>query len=188
MIATTASPRAAQLIHSAAVLVFFALAVSIGGSAAGAARSGGVQTPEREGFIAIDAAEVLIANVKIIDGTGAAPRDNQTVLIRDGRITAIGDAGTVRASADAEVVDGSGHTLIPGLVGLHNHSFYTAAGGYMAQLSTTAPIMYLASGVTTIRTKSWFFKAATERLEQDDVRNLQDTRLSEEPRARQQSA
>ena len=74
------------------------------------------------------------------------------MLIRDGRIAAISGAGSVRASADAVVIDGSDHTLIPGLVGLHNHTFYTAAGGRLAQLSTTAPIMYLASGVTTIRT------------------------------------
>ena len=103
-------------------------------------------------FISVEGPEIAITGVKIIDGTGAVPRENQTVVIRDGRIVAIGPAGSVRASIDAEVIDGSGHTLIPGLVGLHNHSFYTAAGGYIAQLSTTAPIMYLASGVTTIRT------------------------------------
>ena len=87
-----------------------------------------------------------------IDGTGGAPLENQTVVIRNGRIANIGLSGRVQLSADAEVVDGSGHTLIPGLIGLLNHSYYTAAGGRAAQLSTTGPIMYLASGVTTIRT------------------------------------
>ena len=159
---TVTTPRHPRDRSMRAITALAAIAVlaPTSGSAAGApatnsaaaALISGVQAPERESFIAVDAAEILITNVKIIDGTGVVPRDNQTVLIRNGRIIAIGDAGTVSASADAEVIDGSGHTLIPGLVGLHNHSFYQATGGYMAQLSITAPIMYLASGVTTIRT------------------------------------
>jgi imidazolonepropionase-like amidohydrolase len=117
------------------------------GAGFGAAQGGGQQD-----FVAVQGDEILITDVKVIDGTGAAPRENQTVLLRAGRIAEIGAAGSVRAAADAAVVDGSGHTLIPGLVGLHNHSYYTAAGGRAAQLSTTGPIIYLASGVTTIRT------------------------------------
>jgi imidazolonepropionase-like amidohydrolase len=108
------------------------------------------QSPED--FVAVQGEEMLIRGVKIIDGTGAPPRENQSVLIRDGRIAEVGDAASVRASDDAVVVDGAGHTLIPGLIGLHNHSYYTAAGGRAAQLSVTGPVMYLASGVTTIRT------------------------------------
>jgi len=103
-------------------------------------------------FVSVRGDEILITDVKVIDGTGAAPRSGQAVLVRDGRIAEVGPAGSVRASADATVVDGSGHTLIPGLIGLHNHTYYTAAGGRAAQLSTTGPIIYLASGVTTIRT------------------------------------
>lgn len=103
-------------------------------------------------FVAVQGDEMVITNVKLMDGTGSPPRDNQTVLVRDGRIVEVGDAGSVRAAADAAVVDGSGHTLIPGLIGMHNHSYYTAAGGRAAQLSVTGPIIYLASGVTTIRT------------------------------------
>ena len=40
----------------------------------------------------------------------------------------------------------------PGLVGMHDHLFYTAAGGRAVQMSYTGPRLYLASGVTTIRT------------------------------------
>ena len=49
-------------------------------------------------------------------------------------------------------MDLTGHTVIPGLVGMHDHLFYTAAGGRAAQMSFTGPRLYLASGVTTIRT------------------------------------
>ena len=103
-------------------------------------------------FISVQGADIAITGVKIIDGTGAPPRDNQTVLIHDGRIAQVGDTASLQVPAGATMVDGAGHTLIPGLIGLHNHSYYTAAGGRAAQLSTTGPIIYLASGVTTIRT------------------------------------
>ena len=145
--------HSAQPFRVTLVLAALALLVSTNWSAPDAAAGDeAAQGAGENRFIAVDADEILITNVKIIDGTGAAPRDNQTVLIRDGRIAAIGAAGSVRASAEAEVIDGTGHTLIPGLIGLHNHSYYTAAGGRTAQLSTTGPIIYLASGVTTIRT------------------------------------
>jgi len=145
--------HSAQPFRVTLVLAALALLVSANWSAPDAAVGNeAAQGADENRFIAVDADEILITNVKIIDGTGAAPRDNQTVLIRDGRIAAIGAAGSVRASAEAEVIDGTGHTLIPGLIGLHNHSYYTAAGGRTAQLSTTGPIIYLASGVTTIRT------------------------------------
>jgi imidazolonepropionase-like amidohydrolase len=49
-------------------------------------------------------------------------------------------------------MDLAGSTVIPGLVGMHDHLFYTAAGGRAAQMSFTGPRLYLGSGVTTIRT------------------------------------
>ncbi len=107
---------------------------------------------QREQFIAVDGPVIAITGVTLIDGLGSPPFENHTVVIRDGRIADVGPTGEVGLPGNAEIVDGSGHTLIPGLIGLHNHSYYTAAGGRAAQLSTTGPIIYLASGVTTIRT------------------------------------
>jgi hypothetical protein len=49
-------------------------------------------------------------------------------------------------------MDLGGHTVIPGLIGMHDHLFYTAAGGRAVQMSYTGPRLYLASGVTSIRT------------------------------------
>jgi imidazolonepropionase-like amidohydrolase len=49
-------------------------------------------------------------------------------------------------------MDLAGHTVLPGLVGMHDHLFYTAAGGRAVQMSYTGPRLYLGSGVTTIRT------------------------------------
>jgi imidazolonepropionase-like amidohydrolase len=103
-------------------------------------------------LITHDAPVVAITNVRVIDGTGAPARDAQTVVIEDGRISAVGPAASTRPPSGAQVIDGSGHTLIPGLIGLHDHLYYTAAGGRSAQLTFSAPRLYLGSGVTTVRT------------------------------------
>ena len=126
-------------------LMTLALACAI--PAAAQNRPGSLQA-----MVAVEAPTVAITNVKVIDGTGAPARTNQTVIIEGDRISAVGNGGDVQVPSGAEVVDGSGHTLIPGLVGLHNHSYYTGGNGRAAQLSFSGPRLYLASGVTTIRT------------------------------------
>ncbi|MBL8982220.1 MAG: amidohydrolase family protein [Gemmatimonadetes bacterium] len=103
-------------------------------------------------YVSVDAPVIAITNVTVIDGTGAGPKADQTVIITNGRITAVGGAGNTTVPSGARVIDGAGHTLIPGLVGMHDHTFYTTAAGRRAQLNTSAPRLYLASGVTTVRT------------------------------------
>jgi len=105
--------------------------------------------PAEHESIAINAPVVAIQNVTVIDGTGSAPMSGQTVLVRDGMIAAVG--ADVSVPDGAEVVDGSGKTIIPGMIGMHNHTFYTTSQRRI-QLDATAPVLYLASGVTTIRT------------------------------------
>ncbi len=105
-----------------------------------------------EDLVAVDAGTVALTNVKVIDGTGAPARTGQTIVIEGDRITAVGPSGSVRVPVGAEVLDLEGHTVIPGLVGLHNHSYYTGGNGRAAQLSFSGSRLYLASGVTTIRT------------------------------------
>ena len=73
-------------------------------------------------------------------------------MIEGDRITAVGPADEIAVPADALVRDFTGHTVIPGLVGVHNHSYYTGGRGRAAQLSFSGSRLYLASGVTTIRT------------------------------------
>jgi imidazolonepropionase-like amidohydrolase len=92
---------------------------------------------------------VALTHVRVVDGTGAAPMEDQTVVLRDGKIAAVGKG--VAVPAGARTIDLSGHTVIPGLVGLHDHSYYTSSGRAV-QLNTSGPRMYLGSGVTTIRT------------------------------------
>jgi imidazolonepropionase-like amidohydrolase len=102
-------------------------------------------------YVSVDAPVVALRNVRVVDGTGAAPAENQTVVISNGRITAVGSSARVPVPAGAQSIDLAGHTIIPGIVGLHDHTFYTTRGRSV-QLQFTAPKLYLGSGVTTIRT------------------------------------
>jgi imidazolonepropionase-like amidohydrolase len=95
---------------------------------------------------------IALTNVRVIDGTGAPTRENQTVVIQNGRIVALGPVASTPAPAGARVLDLAGHSVFPGLVGLHDHTFYTTSFGRSVQLNHSAPRLYLASGVTTIRT------------------------------------
>ena len=102
-------------------------------------------------FVSVDAPVVALTGVRVVDGTGAPAAENQTVVIANGRISAVGRTGSVTIPAGARVMNLAGHTVIPGIVGLHDHTFYMT-GARSVQSNTSAPRLYLASGVTTIRT------------------------------------
>ncbi len=101
--------------------------------------------------VAVSEPVVALTNVTVIDGTGSAPRAGQTIIIENGRIARIGPTASTPAPAGARVMDLNGHTVIPGLVGMHNHTFYTTARRSI-QANFSMPRLYLASGVTTTRT------------------------------------
>ena len=105
-----------------------------------------------EGYAVVNSDAVALTGVTLIDGRGGPARRGRTVVIEGSRITIVGADGAVDIPAGAEVMDLAGHTVIPGMIGLHNHLFYTAAGGRSAQLTFSAPRLYLGSGVTTVRT------------------------------------
>ena len=114
-------------------------------------------SPQVRAFLAVEPGSVALTHVRIIDGTGAPASEDQTILIADGRITAIGPAASTPAPQGARVIDLAGHSVLPGWVGMHEHLFYTAtieAGGEPAflQMSHSFPLLYLAAGATTIRT------------------------------------
>jgi imidazolonepropionase-like amidohydrolase len=107
-------------------------------------------------FVAVDAPVVVLTHARVIDGTGAAPRGSQTILIDHGKISAIGADGEVTVPDGAKVIDLTGDTVIPGLVGMHDHLFYPAPGRGQPvmynELGFSAPRLYLACGVTSLRT------------------------------------
>ncbi|HEX4542365.1 MAG TPA: amidohydrolase family protein [Candidatus Acidoferrum sp.] len=111
--------------------------------------------PEVRAFVKEDAPLLALTHVRVIDGTGSAPRADQTLIIRDGKISALGDAAATKIPEGAKVLDLAGRTVIPGLVGMHDHMFYPAPGGpppLYPEHAASFPRLYLAGGVTTIRT------------------------------------
>jgi imidazolonepropionase-like amidohydrolase len=106
-------------------------------------------------YVSVDAPVVALTHVRVIDGTGAAPRTDQTLVIANGSITALGEAASTKIPDGAKVLDLSGHTLIPGLVGMHDHMYYPSPGrgpGLYPEHAGSFPLLYLAGGVTSIRT------------------------------------
>lgn len=112
------------------------------------------QTPDRQQFIRVEAPTVVLTHVRVIDGTGAAPREEQTIVISGGKIQSIEASATAKAPANAQVLDLNGYTVLPGLVGMHNHMFFPMGGSppMYSNMGSSFPRLYLALGVTTIRT------------------------------------
>jgi imidazolonepropionase-like amidohydrolase len=107
-------------------------------------------------FATLTAPVVVLTHARVIDGTGRPARDDQTIVVRDGRIAAVGKSGVVEIPKDSRIRDLTGRTVLPGLVGMHEHLFYQIERQGSAPLVTTAPEafakLYLSAGVTTIRT------------------------------------
>jgi enamidase len=103
-------------------------------------------------FVKVDAAAMAITHVRVIDGTGAPARDDQTIVIRDGNIASLGPAASVAVPEGATTIDGTGKTVMPGLVMVHEHLYYPTGSGVYGQLGESFIRLYLAGGVTTMRT------------------------------------
>ena len=109
-----------------------------------------------EEFARETAPVIALIHATVFDGTGAPAAHDQTIVIDHGRIAAIG--GQAAIPQGARVLDLTGKTVLPGLVAMHEHLFYPAAGAesgrsnLYAELADSAPRLYLAAGITTART------------------------------------
>ena len=103
-------------------------------------------------FVSVDAPVVALTHARVIDGTGRAASPNQTLILRDGLIAELGDDARVTAPAGATVIDLTGKSVLPGLVMLHEHTYYPMGAGVYGQLGQSFVRLYLAGGVTTMRT------------------------------------
>jgi imidazolonepropionase-like amidohydrolase len=103
-------------------------------------------------FIKVDAPVIVLSNVRVIDGTGAPAKEKQTLVIRGGNIAELGDFARLRAPEGATVIDLTGKSVIPGLVMVHEHLYYPTGPGVYGQLGLSFSRLYLAGGVTTMRT------------------------------------
>jgi imidazolonepropionase-like amidohydrolase len=116
-------------------------------------------------FVSVDTPVFVLNHVRVIDGTGAQAKEDQAIVIANGKIQSISPAASAQIPQGAQRIERSGYTVIPGLVGMHNHLYYTDSysvqvvggkigepGEFIAEIPYTAPRLYLAAGVTTMRT------------------------------------
>lgn len=109
---------------------------------------------ETKSYVSFERGTYLLQNLTLIDGTGSAPKTNQDIIIVDDKIEKIGT--DLNIPTGATVLNMEGKSAIPGLVMLHEHLFYpktTPEQIYgVDQMSYSFPKLYLAAGVTTMRT------------------------------------
>lgn len=119
--------------------------------------------PEARKYVRVGTPKVILEHVGIIDGTGAAPSPDRNITIEGGKITAIEAGADIPPSDGTTILDLRGYSVMPGIVGMHSHLFYLGRPNYAADgsydspglfhpMSFSAPRMYLANGVTTMRT------------------------------------
>jgi imidazolonepropionase-like amidohydrolase len=109
---------------------------------------------DRQQFIRAEAPVIALTHVRVIDGTGAAPLEDQTIVIAEGKIKSVAPSATATVPSGAQTLDLKGYTVLPGLVGMHNHMFFPMGGSppMYSNMGSSFPRLYLALGVTTIRT------------------------------------
>ena len=119
--------------------------------------------PQVRKYLKVGTPKVVLEHVQIIDGTGGPPAPDQNLYIEAGKIARISAGADQSPSEGTTVLDLRGYSVMPGIVGMHDHLFYFARpnpsfdGSYdrpalFVQMSFSAPRLYLANGVTTLRT------------------------------------
>jgi imidazolonepropionase-like amidohydrolase len=120
-------------------------------------------SPATQQYVRVNAPKVILEHVRVIDGTGTPAVDDQNIVIEGGKITAINAGTNIGTVAGATVLHLRGYSVMPGIVGMHNHLFYIAEPNFKSdwsaeppilvpQMTFSAPRLYLAAGVTTMRT------------------------------------
>lgn len=99
-------------------------------------------------YVQYQEGKITLMNVTLIDGTGGDVLRNQTIVVEDGRFKNIGKQDEISILPNTKTIDCEGKTIIPGLVGVHNH-LHIPGFPFIGDVATK---MYLACGVTTIQT------------------------------------
>lgn len=103
-------------------------------------------------YVSVDTTVIALTHARVIDGTGAAARNDQTLIIRGGKIASVGAAASAQVPTGALTIDLTGKSVIPGLVMVHEHLYYPTGPGVYGNLTESFSRLYLAGGVTSMRT------------------------------------
>ncbi len=106
-------------------------------------------------IIAVRAPIVALTHARVIDGRNHAALENQTLILRDGKIATLGADADVKIPDGATVRDLTGKSVLPGLVMVHEHLYYSSfiSGPlHINEMEFSFPRLYLAAGVTSART------------------------------------
>ena len=158
----TTRPAAPSASAPAASPAASAVAAQDAGSAqaadAGSAASSSVAAGSRP-VVRLAAGSIALTHVLLLDGTLAPPKTDQTIVLDRDKIVDVGASSSVTVPPGATVVDLTGHAVLPGLVGMHDHLYYIERAGppdhatpLLPEQFFSAPRLYLAGGVTTLRT------------------------------------
>jgi imidazolonepropionase-like amidohydrolase len=119
--------------------------------------------PQVRKYASVSTSKVVLEHVEIIDGTGAPSVADQNITLEAGKIIAISSGADEPASDGTTILNLRGYSVMPGIVGMHDHLFYYGrpnlapdssfdGPALFLQMSFSAPRLYLANGVTTART------------------------------------
>jgi imidazolonepropionase-like amidohydrolase len=134
--------------------------------------------PQVRKYLRVSSPKVVLEHVQVIDGTGAPPSPDRNVSIEGGKIAAISPGADQPPSEGTTILDLRGYSVLPGIVGMHNHLFYLAlpnhgtdgnleGPGMFVEMRFSAPRLYLANGVTTMRTAGAVEPDADLKLKRD---------------------
>jgi imidazolonepropionase-like amidohydrolase len=137
-------------------------------------------SPFVKGFIKVQADTFALANAEVIDGTGAPVKHQQTILVEDGKIAAMGPVSSMHLPPGIKIIDCTGKTIIPGMIMMHEHLFYGELAGYDnakhsfsfyvgQEMPLSFPMLYLAGGVTAMRTTG-SIQAGTDLYVREQIR------------------
>ncbi len=119
--------------------------------------------PEVRKYLNVATPKAVLEHVRVIDGTGAKAKADQNIVIESGKITAIGPRANLPRGDGVTTLDLQGYSVMPGIVDMHGHLWAYARPnmqpdgkyerpGIPTSVSFSAPRLYLANGVTTMRT------------------------------------
>jgi imidazolonepropionase-like amidohydrolase len=120
-------------------------------------------SPTVQKYVRVNTPRIILEHVRVIDGTGGPSLEDKNVVIEAGKIASVQQGSDATATGGTTILDLHGYTLMPGIVGMHNHLFYVARPNensqwnseppvLVPQMTFSAPRLYLAGGVTTMRT------------------------------------